>query len=115
MRTILLATIISTAVGCAGQPAPTQQVASALAAVRGAEVAGAKQDPEAALHLKLAQEQIEKARQLMDEGENARAHSLAVRADHDAELAIALVRQKQAEQKLKTFTENRSTSGGTQP
>lgn len=42
---------------CASQPDPTEHLAASMAAVRGAETAGAAQVPQAALHLKLADEQ----------------------------------------------------------
>lgn len=97
---------------CAGAPAPTEQVASALAATRGAEEAGALQHPQAALHLKLAEDQITRARQLMEEEKNERARSVAVRAYQDAELAIAIARENQAARELETFSQKHATAGG---
>ena len=103
MRTSFLSVLGLLAVGCASHPAPTQQVASSLAAVRGAEEAGALQVPEAALHMKLAEEQIEQAQALMSNGDNQRAEDLAVRAYQDAELAIALARENEAKLRLDQF------------
>lgn len=114
MRTTLMAGLTLLAVGCASHPAPTEQVASSLAAVRGAEEAGAAQVPEAALHLKLAQEQIDRAKQLMEDDENKRAEDLAVRAYQDAELALALAREKASQQRLEEFAQSNQTSGGEQ-
>jgi hypothetical protein len=68
-------------------------MASSEAAVRGAQEVGASSNPQAQLHLKLAQEQLAHAKQLMNEGENRRADFLLLRADADAELAIALARE----------------------
>lgn len=113
--TTLLGALGLLAVGCASHPAPTEQVASSLAAVRGAEEAGALQVPEAALHVKLAEEQIEQAQALMSEEENERAANLAVRAFNDAELAIALARENQAKQRLEQFAQANTTAGGEQP
>jgi hypothetical protein len=117
MRTQVLALlVIAAASGCASHPAPTEQVASSLAAVRGADEVGARQVPEAALHLKLAEEQIEKSKQLMNDGENARAQALAERGRQDAELAIAIAREAHAKQKLDSFASTQpQAAGGEQP
>ncbi|HEY6880259.1 MAG TPA: DUF4398 domain-containing protein [Polyangiales bacterium] len=117
MRTLLgvLAVIGVGIAGCAGHPAPTEQVASSLAAVRGAEEVGARDVPEAALHVKLAEEQIERAKKLMGEGENARAEDVAVRAYQDAELALAIARESNSKRKLESFASAHETAGGEQP
>lgn len=101
--------------GCASFPPPTETMAEAIASVRGAEELGAEQVPTAALQLQLAREQIAKARALMAEGENEPAYYQALRAAHDAELAIALVRETEARQVAKSaqqkldVTESEST------
>jgi hypothetical protein len=102
-------------VGCAGHAAPTEQVASSLAAVRGAEEIGAKNIPEAALHVELAEEQIERAKKLMQNGDNAKAEDVAVRAYQDAELAIAIAREANSKKKLDAFATNGGSAGGEQP
>jgi siroheme synthase len=81
---------------CASFPPPTNTVASSLAAVRGAEELGAADVPQAALQLQLAQEEVAKAKRLMADGENERAHYMALRASNDAELAIVLTRENAA-------------------
>jgi hypothetical protein len=78
---------------CAATPPPTQQLLTTQSAVRAADELGAEQDPRAALHLKLAQEQLAYAKQLIQKGQNARAQIFLERADADAELAIALTRR----------------------
>src|SRR5512147_1761620 len=80
------------ATSCASYPAPSDHLASAIAAARGAQEAGAQQVPRAALHLKLADEQIAQARQLIQNGDNERADYLTLRAYNDAELAVAISR-----------------------
>jgi hypothetical protein len=90
------------ATGCASFPPPTETMAEAIASVRGAEEIGAEQVPIAALQLQLAREQIAKARALMAEGENEPAYYQALRAAHDAELAIALVRETEARKVAKS-------------
>ena len=114
MRSTFWAGVALVAAGCASHPAPTDQVASSLAAVRGAEEAGARDVPEAALHVKLAEEQIEQAKKLMENDDNQRAEDLALRAYQDAELALALARESQAKKRLSEFAQT-ETAGGEQP
>jgi hypothetical protein len=86
----------SLAAGCASHPPPTDHLANAIAATRGAKEAGAPHVPQAALQLKLAEEQIAKARALIADGENERADFMALRATNDAELAVAIARDNAA-------------------
>ena len=89
--TVLVAIPCAAACG-ASYPEPTQRMADAMSAERSAEEVGANTNPEAQLHIKLAQEQIAQAKALMGEGENKRAEYALVRAKGDAELALALAR-----------------------
>ena len=101
LSAVLLAAATSPlGMGCASHPPPSDHMASAIAAVRGAQVAvaGAGQVPEAALQLKLAEEQVSQARQMIERGDNERADFMTLRAYNDAELALALARQHQAQQ-----------------
>jgi hypothetical protein len=95
---VLLPAAASVGFACASHPPPTDHMASAIAAVRGAQVAVAQagQVPEAALHLKLAEEQVAQARQMIERGDNERADYMTLRAYNDAELALALAREHQA-------------------
>jgi len=94
---LLLATLCVGGAGCgASRPPPTDHLATAIAAVHGAQVAGAAQVPKAALQMKLAQEQVEQARQMIKNGDNERADYMTLRAFNDAQLAVALVRQQEA-------------------
>jgi hypothetical protein len=83
-------------VGCGSYPAPTERVASAEAGIRGAQEVGANSVPQAALSVKLAQEEVQKAKQLMQDGDNRRAELILMRAQADAELALAQAREAQA-------------------
>lgn len=94
MVAILGVALASTA--CASFPPPTDAVANSQASVRGAEEIGADSVPQASLALQLAQEEVNKAKKLMADGENERAHYMALRAGNDAELAIALTRENHA-------------------
>jgi hypothetical protein len=79
--------------GCASYPAPTDKLANTTASVRAAEEVGATKSPQAALHLKLAQEQLDQAKALIKDGDNRRAEFVLMRADADASLAAALARE----------------------
>jgi hypothetical protein len=83
-------------VGCGGAAVPQDQLSSAEAAARAAEVGGAPNNPKAALHLKYARDQISEAKKLIEEDENERAAAVLSRAEMDAELALALARVDQA-------------------
>ena len=68
---IALATLL---VACGGgYPEPHNQLTASEAAVRAAEVAGAQNSPQSALHLKRAREQVDSGKGLIQEGENERA------------------------------------------
>jgi hypothetical protein len=86
--------------GCASAPAPTEQLASAEASMRAAREVGAQQVPKAELHLRLAQEQVDKAKKLAADGDNERAGMVLSRAHADAELALALTRESAAQHDL---------------
>jgi len=67
------------------------------AAVRAAKEVGAKDVPQAQLHTQLAEEQVQQAQKLIEDGENERAEMLLRRAQADAELAVALAREQESE------------------
>ena len=67
--------------GCAGAfPVPTQQLADTESAERSAVELGAAAQPNAQLHLQLAQEQLAQAKTSMRDGDNERANALLLRA-----------------------------------
>jgi hypothetical protein len=94
---VLASLLLLAASACAGYPPPNDHVAIAEASIRGAMEAGATDSevPRAQLHLRLAQEQTEKARRLMNDGENEKAEYALRRAESDAELATAIAREQQ--------------------
>lgn len=98
--------------GCSHAPAPTNEVASSLAAVRAAEEAGAAQLPEAELHMKLAREQLAEAEKLMSDDHNAKARDKALRARNDAELALSLAHEHAAASELDQFQAAHPNAGG---
>jgi hypothetical protein len=89
---IMVGLLLATA-ACAARSVPAARVGSAEAAVRAAREHGATRLPDAALHLRLAEDQVTRARRLIDEGEHERAEWLLVRAEADASVADALARE----------------------
>ncbi len=86
-----------TLAACGGtMPPPSDRLASAEAATRSARELGAEKEPKAALHMKLAQEQIELAKKLTTDGENRRADLVLQRASSDAELSVMLAKENNA-------------------
>lgn len=100
---------------CASYPPPTDHLASAIAATRGAQEAGAPQVPQAALRLKLADEQINQARQMMEDGDNERADFMTLRAYNDAEVALALTRADHARKRAQAAVAAAATAEGPSP
>lgn len=87
---------IAVLTGCGGAAVPQDKLTTAQAAVRAAEVGGAGDNPQAALHLKYARDQIASAQKLIEDDENEAAAALLSRAELDAELALALARVEEA-------------------
>jgi hypothetical protein len=76
---------------CGGSaPVPETEHTKALADIRAAEEVGAGQVPKAALHLKMARDQVATAERLMADEENEEAALVLARAQADADVAIAL-------------------------
>jgi hypothetical protein len=98
--------------GCgAAVPVPNDQWAAAQADVGRAQAAGAPEVPDAKLHLQLAQEDLQHAKQLMNT-DNERAASLCAVASNEAQLAVSLARQAKAEEQAqKAQTEMQKASG----
>ncbi len=94
MKNTLTLAFIGTAflAACAGVPKPTERLIASKASLRGAEEAGALTHPEAALQIKLAQEEVSQAEKLIESGENERADFVLMRAIADADLALVMAR-----------------------
>ena len=80
---------IAIAVGCTSAPLRTE---TSTSDIRAAEEAGAGKVPEAALHLQLAKEELDRAKALAADGEKEKASYMLLRSEADAELAVALSR-----------------------
>ena len=92
--------------GCTSAPVPHAKVASSEAAIRAAQETGSRDVPQAALHLKLAEEQLEQAKKLIRNDETERASYVLSRAEADAELAIVLSRVERSKAKAGTALDN---------
>ena len=84
--------VVATAItaGCASAPLRTE---ASTSGIRVAEEVGAAKIPQASLHLQLAKEGLELAKGLAAKGEKKKAASMLLRAEADAELAVALSRE----------------------
>lgn len=89
---LLAAGVVTTTLagGCATAPLRTE---ASTSGIRAAEEVGAPAVPKAALHLQLAKEELQRAKDLAAKGEQEQAASLLQRSEVDAELAVALSRE----------------------
>ncbi len=89
---LLAAGVVTTTLagGCATAPLRTE---ASTSGIRAAEEVGAPAVPKAALHLQLAKEELQRAKDLAAKGEPEQAASLLQRSEVDAELAVALSRE----------------------
>ena len=81
---------VAAAAGCASAPLKTE---ASTSGIRAAEEVGASKVPRAALHLQLAKEELANAEKLAKKGDRLEAASLLMRAESDAEIAVALSRE----------------------
>lgn len=102
-------------VACGSTPPPHEREASSQAAIRTAHEMNAQQVPQAALHLKLAQEQFDKGKALMNDGDNKRATYVLMRAQADAELALALARENKTKTEAQVLIDKLRAARGPAP
>lgn len=94
---VLSLSVATFGAGCGSSlPPPNDAWASAQGDVGRAQAGGALGVPEARLHLKLAQEDLQAARDLMGT-DNRRSASLSALARTEAELALSLAQQASAQ------------------
>lgn len=94
--------LLAFASGCATVPLHTE---TSTAAIRSAEELGATNVPRAALHLQFAKEEMAAATALNEKGETEEANSWLLRAEADAELAVALSRADAEKSEAKAAVE----------
>jgi hypothetical protein len=78
---------------CATAPVTSDRLPETEAPIRAAAELGAARVPQAALQLKLAQDELEQAKLLLKDGNKPRAEMMLLRAQADAELAVALAKE----------------------
>jgi len=91
--TCLVASFI---VGCGGSSLPPAKAADTQASISAAAAVGAEQNPQAALHLKMARDQLKQAQHLLEDGKDEEARLVLERATADAEVALIITREAQA-------------------
>jgi regulator of protease activity HflC (stomatin/prohibitin superfamily) len=95
MRIIRIMSLAGTLFACASTaPPPNEKMQESSGAIRAAEEVGAPKVPQAALHLQLAKEQTGRAQMLLAKGDRSAAEGMLMRAQADAELAVALSREE---------------------
>ncbi len=97
----LAAAALDIGCGSSALPPPNDQWAAAEADVGRAQAGGAPAVPEAMLHLQLAQEDLQKSRQLMGK-DDTRANTLTTLARAEAQLAFSLAKQAAAQDQART-------------
>ncbi len=95
-RSWSIAAVAACAAACGGYTVPAQHVTGAQTSIAAARAGGAAADPQANLHLKLAEEQFSSARNLMQKGDNKQADLVLLRSQADAQLAQSLAQKQQA-------------------
>jgi hypothetical protein len=83
---VLFAIVVA---GCGSSPVVVNKEAS-TSAIRAAEEVGASNVPNASLYLQLAKEELENAKLIAEKGDKEQSESMLLRAQADAELAVAL-------------------------
>lgn len=88
-------------VACGGSSLPPAKVADTQSSISAATAVGADQNPQAALHLKMARDQLGQAQGLISDGKDEEARLVLQRADADAEVALMITREAQASENVK--------------
>jgi hypothetical protein len=102
MLTLAVFTVLAR---CASAPVQTELLAPTEGPLRAAEELGATKVPEAALELKLAKDEMDQAKQFLKDGNKQRADMMLLRAQADAELAVALAKKAPLEAEARSAAE----------
>lgn len=105
MLTTFLAAAAALA-GCASTPIPADKYAGAKSSIKTSEELGGDADPQAALHLKLAREQLAQAKECMKKGDNDAARMTLERAEADGEASFNIARAHKAKIEAQKTIEN---------
>jgi len=101
IRFVSTATLITLLIGCGGSSLPPARVAETQSSISAAEAVGADQNPQAALHLKMARDQLKQAQSLLNDGNDDEARLVSERASADAEVSLMITREAQASANVK--------------
>jgi len=115
MRLFFAVPVLLLAIGCGNPEVPATRLADAEAAIRAANEVGAPTIPRAALHLKMANDQLETAKKYVADDQVELAAFALDRAKLDAELALALARQEQSQAKAGTVQQKADSLRGPSP
>ncbi len=88
--------LVASCAACGGYTVPPQHVTGAQTAIAAARGGGADADPQAAMHLKLAEEQYSGARNLVAKGDGKQADLMFLRSQADAQLAQSMAQKSTA-------------------
>ncbi len=95
------AMVAALVVACGGSALPPAKAADTQASISAASAVGAEQNPQAALHLKMARDQLTQAQRLVEDGKGDEARLVLERATADAEVALIITREAQASANVK--------------
>ena len=99
MKVLFIGCAASALVACGGGAIPTAKMTEAKADIKAAEAVGAAEVPQAALHLKLARDEVKRAEAFVKDGDGEEANLVLDNARVDAELALTLAKGSQARAK----------------
>lgn len=100
MRTLIIALIAVGLAGCASVDLPPTKT-NPEQTIAAAEERGVQDNPKARLHLQMAKDAIENAKVLMDRDDEKEAKLALMRAEADADLALAMVRLDSARDEVR--------------
>jgi len=101
MRLTSTLLFVACVAACGSSSLPPAKVANTQSSISAATAVGADQHPQAALHLKMARDQLAEAQSLIDAGKNDEARLVLERADADAEVALVITREAQASENVR--------------
>jgi hypothetical protein len=90
-------TLVGLVAGCASYPKPDARLAQSQASIGVAQGIGASGNAQATDYLTRATEELNKAKSMMNDGNNEEADYMLMRADADAKLATELSQEQKAE------------------
>jgi len=95
-RFVTTALFAVSVVACGGSSLPPAKVVDTESSISAAAAVGADQNPQAALHLKMARDQLKQAQTLIEDNKGDEARLVLERAEADAQVALMITREAQA-------------------